>query len=144
MRTHLHASIRSSTGNNAFLHARYDGTADNRPPATHYGKVFSTPRPLHETTVLRWRWRVLKHPNAGVDAWQDVAASVYVITREPSLLHAGQGFKFGWLAKAGADDSNQHGIRQVPLPPVPGRARWQSEKRRPGCALPQSVRGMRR
>jgi hypothetical protein len=102
-------------GDDPLLHALHSdpkGTV----PAMHYGKAFDkSPPPLEHVRALRWRWRVLRHPDVGRDAWADLAASVYVITRVPTLLHGGRGFKLGWLAKPGPEHTYQRGLLQIPL-----------------------------
>jgi len=101
------------------LHARHDGAARDAPPAVHLGHAFvvagtETPnRPLAGACILEWKWRVTHHPAVTSDPWKDVAASIYVVFRTPTLLHGGEGFKFGWLAKAGASGTKQHGILQI-------------------------------
>jgi hypothetical protein len=103
------------------LHARHDGAASDAPPALHFGHPFvlsgtETPnQPLANACILQWKWRVIQHPTVTSDPWKDVAASVYVVFRTPTLFRSGEGFKFGWLAKAGPAGTTQHGIQQVEL-----------------------------
>lgn len=113
-------------GADGFLHALHDETTVHT-PAVHLGKVFGTDGPpLDRVTALRWRWRVLRHPNVKGDPWEDVAASLYVVVSAPSLLHAGRGFKLGWLAAPGRDDTRQHGLLQVPLLAAPAGPDWRT------------------
>ena len=111
-----------------FLRARHDYTASSPPPAMHYGHAFQRgPTPLEKVRALTWKWRARKHPPVGSDAWQDMAAGVYVIVKTPSLLIGGKGFKFGWLAKAGEKGTHQHGLLQVELRHDPAGDTWRSE-----------------
>lgn len=111
----------------AFLHAHHDRSASKTPPAIHYGKAFqSSAAPLEKVRALHWRWRVLQHPNVTDDPWVDVAASVYVIIRSPSVFHSGHGFKFGWLAKP-ATASHQRGLLEMSLRAAGALHEWQSE-----------------
>jgi hypothetical protein len=111
-----------------YLHARHDYTGDDPPPAPDYGKAFvHDPPPLERVRALKWRWRVLRHPNVTDDAWLDVAASLYVIIKVPSLFFGGHGFKFGWLAKPGAVGTYQHGLLQIELRHDPASQKWHSE-----------------
>ncbi len=115
-----------------FLHAFHDATpADNKSivPAVHYGHPFpqKTLR-LADSCELSWKWRVLKHPSIGDDAWKDAAASVYVVTRQPGLLGGGRGFKFGWLAKSGAVGKKQHGFLQVERRNDGAGPEWKTER----------------
>ena len=112
----------------AFLHAHYDGSADGHPPALDYGMAFKDhPVPLDKVRALRWRWRATRHPSVDGDAWVDCAASVYVVIKVPSMLVGGRGFKFGWLAKPGAQGTHQHGLLQVALRHDPAGPEWRSE-----------------
>ncbi len=111
-----------------FLHARYDGAAKDRPPAMHYGQPFQqNPAPLDRVAALEWRWRVTHHPSVGGDAWEDCAAGIYVVIKQPSMIIGGRGFKFGWLAKPGATGTYQHGLLQVPLRSDPAGPEWHQE-----------------
>ena len=111
----------------SFLHARHDRSSRSQPPAIHYGKAFQTAgAPLDQVRALRWRWRVLQHPDVTDDPWIDVAASVYVIFRTPSILHSGRGFKFGWLAKP-APASHQRGLLEQPLRAGGPLGEWREE-----------------
>lgn len=114
-----------------FLHAFHDAvpaTDKSVPPAVHYGHPFPQKNVrLADACMLSWKWRVLRHPNVGDDAWRDAAASVYVVTRQPSLL-GGRGFKFGWLAKAGASGKKQHGMLQVERRHDAASTEWRSER----------------
>lgn len=112
----------------AFLHARHDATVAAPPPAIDLGQPFQKdPVPLERVTALRWRWRVLQHPAVTDDPWLDVAASVYVVIKVPSLLWGGRGFKFGWLAEPGAKGTYQHGLLQIELRHDPAGPAWRSE-----------------
>jgi hypothetical protein len=114
-------------GDGSFLHALHDETGAHL-PAMHYGRAFQTnPPPLDKVTALRWRWRVLRHPSVKSDPWEDVAASVYVIMQTPTVFRGGRGFKFGWLAKPGPDNTTQHGILQLPLRHDPAGPEWHAE-----------------
>ncbi len=114
-------------GAESFLHALQDETGA-KTPAMHYGEAFQTnPPPLDKVTALRWRWRVLRHPSVTSDPWQDVAASIYVIMRTPTMLRGGHGFKFGWLAKPGSNNDTQHGILELPLRHDPAGPEWRPE-----------------
>jgi hypothetical protein len=114
-------------GDESFLHALHD-EAGAHLPAMHYGKAFQTnPPPLDRVRALKWRWRVLRHPSVTTDPWEDVAASVYVIMKTPSMFRGGRGFKFGWLAKPGPDNQTQHGILELPLRHDPAGPEWHSE-----------------
>lgn len=111
-----------------FLHARYDGSASSRPKAVDYGRIFEKgSMALDKVRELRWQWRALRQPAIGDDPWLDMAASVYVVMRAPSLFSGGRGFKFGWLARPGGTGTHQRGLLQVPLrADAPGPA-WRSE-----------------
>lgn len=114
-----------------FLHAFHDAVpaADKSVvPAVHYGHPFPQKNVrLADACNLTWKWRVLRHPSVGDDAWKDAAASVYVVTRQPSLL-GGRGFKFGWLAKAGVAGKKQHGMLQVERRHDAASAEWRTER----------------
>jgi hypothetical protein len=113
----------------SLLRGRHDTSAPSCPGALHYGKAFQkAPIPLDRVRSLKWRWRVRVHPSVKDDAWQDMAASVYVIMKAPSLFSKGRGFKFGWLAKPGPADTRQRGIVQVPARHDPPSDRWQTEE----------------
>lgn len=103
----------------SFLRAVHDATqaTDKKaPPAVHFGRALRAPEiRLADACVLTWKWRALEHPKSGADAWSDLAASVYVVTKNPGLFAEGRGFKFGWLAKAGARGVKQRGILQIEL-----------------------------
>jgi len=115
-------------GNFSFLHARYDGTAKDRPPAMHYGQPFQqNPAPLDQVASLEWKWRVTRHPAVKDDAWEDCAAGIYVIIKQPSVLVGGRGFKFAWLAKPGATGTHQHGLLQVAIRNDPAGSEWRQE-----------------
>lgn len=110
-----------------FLHAHHDASGSDAPKALHYGQGFrQTPVPLDSVKSLKWRWRVLRHPSVGGDPWVDVAASVYVVMRVPSVL-PGRGFKFGWLAYPGPSDTKQRGLRQIPLRSDVAGREWKDE-----------------
>jgi hypothetical protein len=112
----------------SFLHARHDATQPNPPRAMHYGKsLASNPIPLERVRLIRWRWRALVQPNVKDDPWQDMAASVYVVMKAPSLFSKGRGFKFGWLAKPGRTDTYQRGFLQVPVRSDPPSDQWRDE-----------------
>ena len=82
-----------------YLHARYDGTAKDRPPAMHYGQPFQqNPAPLDRVASLEWKWRVTRHPAVKDDAWEDCAAGTH-----------------------------QHGLLQVPLRNDPAGSEWRQE-----------------
>jgi len=115
-------------GSTVFLHAHHDASVDDRPPAMHYGHAFVTGAPpLEKVKALTWRWRVNKHPAVTDDGWQDMAGGVYVVTKQPSLLVGGKGFKFGWLAKPGATGEHQHGLLEVELRHDPAGSGWKTE-----------------
>jgi hypothetical protein len=111
----------------SFLRARHDATSKGAPPALHFGKSFEG-IPLQQVRLLRWRWRARIQPLIQGDPWEDMAASVYVVTRAPTLLRKGRGFKFGWLAQAGPSQTYQRGLLQVPLRSDPPSAQWKSEE----------------
>jgi len=121
-------SVRSE-GNFDFLHARYDGAAKDRPPAMHYGQPFQqNPAPLDRVASLEWKWRVIHQPTVSDDAWEDCAAGIYVIIKQPSMLIGGRGFKFGWLTKPGPTGTYQHGLLQVPLRSDSAGPEWRQER----------------
>jgi len=109
------------------LHALHDRATSSKPRAIHFGKVFPGGGvPLEQVRALRWRWRALRHPAVAADPWIDLAASVYVVLEQPSLLHGGRGFKFGWLAKPAAR-GHQRGLLEVPLRDDAASPEWKSE-----------------
>lgn len=113
------------------LQARHDAVPRagyRSPPAVHFGRPFREgPHPLSKSCVLSWRWRVHQHPAVTDDPWLDVAGSVYVMINPPGLLTRGQGFKFGWLSKAGPRGSDQRGLLQVELRHDPASPSWHEE-----------------
>ena len=128
---------------NSVLHARHDGTRGTT-PAIHYGRAFERDPPaLDGVSALRWRWRVLHHPDVDRDPWADVAASLYVLTKAPSLLRSGRGFKFGWIARPGPENTYQRGILQVALRAGGPLGEWHAESNRPMRALQAHVRAVR-
>jgi hypothetical protein len=93
----------------------------------HFGRAFPhNPVALDKVTRLKWKWRVLRHPAVKADSWQDLAASVYVVVRVPSLL-PGRGFKFGWLSKPGSKHTKQRGLYQIALRGDPAGREWRTE-----------------
>ncbi len=111
----------------ARLHARHDGAG--AVGAVHYGRAWPGEAPrLKDACRLRWRWRVGRHPRVGEDAWQDLAASVYVVFVPPSLLRGGRGFKFGWTARPARSGGRQRGIVQVALRADVAGAEWRQEE----------------
>jgi hypothetical protein len=121
-------SLQRDGDNTVFLKAKHDATSGDRPPAMHYGHAFVTGAPpLDKVKALRWRWRVDRHPRVGDDAWEDMAAGVYVVVKQPSLLVGGKGFKFGWLAKPGETGTHQHGLLQIELRHDGAGSGWKSE-----------------
>ena len=62
------------------------------------------------------------------DPWEDMAASIYVVTKAPSLLRKGRSFKFGWLAKPGPSQTYQRGLLQVPQRSDPPGDQWRTEE----------------
>jgi hypothetical protein len=106
-----------------FLHAHHVG---GTVPAIHFGKRLDGIA-LDRVAALRWRWRALVHPRATGNAWDDLAASVYVVIRTPSLFRSGKGFKFGWTAAPAPPDKKQHGILQVELRHEPASPEWKTE-----------------
>ena len=115
-------------GGVSFLSGHHDATSKGAPPAIHFGKAFEGGIPLSRVRLLRWRWRALAQPAIRDDPWEDMAASVYVVTRAPSLLRKGRGFKFGWLAKPGPSQTYQRGLLQVPQRSDPPGAQWRMEE----------------
>ncbi|HSC88350.1 MAG TPA: hypothetical protein VLC09_13805 [Polyangiaceae bacterium] len=116
----------ASEGGDHFLHADHDGTS--KIPAVHVGRAFRSPElPLRSACRLSWKWRVLEHPKVGEDAWLDLGASVYVVTKNPGLFGSGRGFKFGWLSKPGARGKDQRGIRQLELRHSPATRQFETE-----------------
>jgi hypothetical protein len=116
-------------GGRSLLRANHDASQDWSPGALHYGKVFPrTSIALDQVRALRWRWRARVHPVGTLDPWQDMALSVYVVIKAPSLFARGRGFKFGWLSKPGRSDNRQHGIVQVPVRTGGPTGEWQSEE----------------
>jgi hypothetical protein len=113
-----------------FLHARHDARPDTpkRTGAIHLGKALSPAPPLESVGRLRWRWRVVQHPAPGKDPWLDLAASLYVIVRQPSVFHGGTGFKFGWLSSHGPNGARQRGITPVELRVDPAGPEWKQEE----------------
>jgi hypothetical protein len=126
-------------GGDAFLHARHDATAKGAPPALHLGKAFAGLQ-LAEVHRLRWRWRARIQPLAQDDPWVDMAVSLYVVTKAPSLFRKGRGFKFGWLARPGPVQTFQRGLLQVPLRSDPPSVEWKTEEV-DICALHRQVFG---
>jgi hypothetical protein len=57
-----------------------------------------------------------------------MAASIYVVTKAPSLFSKGKGFKFGWLAKPGPSQTYQRGLLQVPQRSDPAGPQWRTEE----------------
>jgi hypothetical protein len=114
-------------GGCSFLHARHDSTASGAPPALHYGKAF-TGLALRDVRALRWRWRARTQPTIEDDPWQDMAASIYVVTKTPTLLRKGRGFKFGWLARPAPSQTFQRGLLQVALRSDPPSNQWRTEE----------------
>jgi Protein of unknown function (DUF3047) len=114
-------------GDTYFLRARHDAASKGAPPAIHFGKSFDGV-PLARVQMLRWRWRAKVQPRVGEDPWEDMAASLYVVTRAPSLLRKGKGFKLGWLAKAGPSQTYQRGLLQVPVRSDAPGTQWRTEE----------------
>lgn len=128
-------------GTRHFLHARHDATSRDRPPAMHFGKAFTEgAAPLETVKELRWKWRALKHPTVGDDAWEDMAGGIYVVIKQPSMLVGGKGFKFGWLAKPGRTGQRQHGLLEVERRHDAAGPEWKSESV-DLCALYRQVYG---
>jgi hypothetical protein len=111
----------------SFLRAHHDATSKGAPAAIHFGKAFDG-IPLQKVRLIRWRWRARTQPLVQSDPWQDMAASIYVVTKAPGFLRKGRGFKFGWLAKPGPSQTYQRGLLQVPLRSDPPSPQWQSEQ----------------
>jgi len=98
------------------LHARHDARPGTKGPSpVHYGHAFAKAPRLADACHLSFRWRVNQHPAVGADAWSDLGASVYVITRVPGVFSKGRGLKLGWTAKSAPTGTFQHGILQVPI-----------------------------
>ena len=126
-------SVRTEDGT-SFLHARYDGTVKNRPPAMHYGQPFQKkPSPLERVKSLDWRWRVTQHPSVTKDPWVDCAAGIYGIIKQPTMLSGGRGYKFAWLAKPGPTGTRQHGLLRFRCGTT--RRAGLEERERRSCAL---------
>lgn len=118
-----------NVGGARFLKARHDARGEDAPDAMHYGYGFEERAPLLDATpILQFRWRVRQHPSIGADAWVDLAASVYVVMKQPSLLSAGRGFKLGWVAKPAALGTRQRGLLQVPLRSDAASDTWRKER----------------
>jgi len=113
-----------------FLHARHDGRPEgDRPPFMHFGKRFDPGAPpLEKVKSLRWKWRVLEHPANTTNMWEDVAASLYVIIKPPSVLGGGKGFRFGWLAGDGVKGTFRLGLARIAVREGPASKEWQSEE----------------
>jgi hypothetical protein len=111
-------------------------TVDARPgrprrltKAIHVGVSFADAGlGLERAGELRWRWRVRRHPTVGADAWEDVAASLYVLVKQPGLFGGGRGFKFAWLASPGAEGTRQSGLVQIALRAEPATEEWREER----------------
>ena len=116
-------------GGVSFLHARHDATQASPPGAMHYGKSFaSAPIALERVRLFRWRWRAVVQPAVKDDPWQDMAAGIYVVMKEPSLFSKGRGFKLGWLEKTGPINTYQRGFLQVPMQSDPPSDQWHGEE----------------
>jgi hypothetical protein len=114
------------------LHARHDGREQASPttPAVHYGRGFegdAAPR-LSDFPILTFRWRVITHPSVSADPWLDLAASIYVVIKPPSLLSGGRGFKLGFMARPAPEGTQQRGLLQVPLRVEAASGQWRSER----------------
>jgi hypothetical protein len=114
-------------GGTSFLRARHDAASKGAPPALHFGKALDG-IPMARVRLLRWRWRARVQPLIRDDPWEDMAASIYVVTKAPSLLRKGRGFKFGWLAKPGPSQTYQRGLLQVPQRSDPPGMQWRTEE----------------
>ncbi len=112
-----------------FLHGRHDGRPDaDKVGFVHYGKRFDPQGPpLERVRSLRWKWRVRQHPANTTNMWEDVAASVYVIVKPPSVLGGGKGFRFGWLGGPGVKGTYRMGLGRVSLREDPATMEWKSE-----------------
>lgn len=119
-------SVQHESGT-TFLRGRHDAASKGSPPALHFGRAFDG-LPLAQVRVLRWRWRARVQPPIGDDPWEDMAASLYVVTKAPTFLRKGRGFKFGWLAKPGPSHTYQRGLLQVPLRSDPPGIQWRTEE----------------
>lgn len=127
----------------SFLRARHDARegAGPRIPAVHYGTAIEPQPALERVKLLRWRWRVRQHPQTQGDAWEDVAASVYVVVVHPGLFRGGKGFKFAWLSRPGpAVQTWQRGLAQIELRSEPAGMQWRTEEV-DVCALYRKVYG---
>jgi len=111
----------------SFLRAHHDATSKGAPPAIHFGKAFDGV-PLDKVRLLRWRWRARIQPIVSDDPWEDMAASIYVVTKAPTLLRKGRGFKFGWLARPGPSRTYQRGLLQVVQRSDPPGLQWKTEE----------------
>lgn len=112
-----------------FLRARHDATGAGPPPAMHYGHAFTRDAPrLDRTPLLRVRWRVRQHPAAERDPWLDLAASVYVVMKQPSLLSDGRGFKLGWVVASAPIGTRQRGLLQVPVRSDSASEAWKNDE----------------
>jgi hypothetical protein len=115
-----------------FLRAQHDAARRpgySPPPAVHYGHAFADgAAPLAANCILEWKWRVLEHPAQAKDAWEDVAASLYVVLRPPGLFTGGRGFKFGWLSRPSPAGTKQRGLYQIELRHDPAGPGWQTER----------------
>ena len=113
----------------SYLNAHHDYRAKGAIKPIHYGRAFKDdPIPLDRIRALRWRWRVNQHPAVTSDPWVDIAASLYVVIKEPSFWSKGRGFKFAWLAKPGARGTFQSGLLQVALRSDPVVGEWRTEE----------------
>jgi hypothetical protein len=114
-------------GGASFLRAHHDATSRRGPPAVHLGKAFDG-LALRDVGLLKWRWRARIQPGIKDDAWEDMAAAIYVVIKTPTLLRKGRGFKFGWLARSGPSQTFQRGLLQVPLRSDPPSLEWRTEE----------------
>lgn len=113
----------------AWLHAHHEYRGRGRVKPVTYGKAWAKePFPLERVRALRWRWRVNQHPPVEDDAWVDLAASLYVVVRQPAWYRNGKGFKFGWLARPGAKGTKQVGLLQIALHSDSQVGEWRSEE----------------
>jgi hypothetical protein len=119
-------SVQQESGT-SFLRAHHDAASKGAPPALHYGRAFDGISLAH-VRLLRWRWRARIQPAVRNDPWEDMAASLYVVTKAPSFLRKGRGFKFGWLAKPGPAQTYQRGLLQVALRSEPPGIQWRTEE----------------
>ncbi len=115
-----------------FLRAAHDAVKRSGyapPPAVHYGRAFAEGAvPLTRACSFEWRWRVLKHPAAAKDPWDDLAASVYVVMRAPGIFAGGRGFKLGWLSRPGPVGTRQRGLIQIEVRHDAAGDEWRSER----------------